>query len=193
MVLIHLGSKIHLHLHVTLKSFGKHLTYNTVSACSLQLEHLCACYRKYVFLYSSHRDVTGLTAVQRLLLFGDHPSALWQALKYLQPQDQFANRVHLALLSSHSGHLPLSSIFQKGVHGATEASSLWPRIWMGRESHIWDTKLMRWWKRRSFKTRNRLVNVRSRCIYHLWLRLTWWWIFKVQYPMCVIFWAGIWR
>ncbi len=76
------------------------------------------------------------------LLFGNRPSALWQALKYLQPEDQFTNRFHLALRRSHSGHLPLSSIFQKGTGGTAEINLLTQNMNEHRKSYTgnWSDK-----------------------------------------------------
>lgn len=59
-----------------------------------------------------------------VLLLAEHPSALWQVLKYLRPEDQFANRFHLALPRGAVVNFPCHPYFRTALKETLEANLL---------------------------------------------------------------------
>lgn len=126
------------------------------------------------------------------LFFSDHPSAQWQALKYLQPQDQFTDSLHLALGTRPSGHVLFVIHISKSNRevGVTAQVRIWPRIWMSSENqkHQSDLiKLQRMRRKKLGQVKNH-VWIKTRLI-NFWFKssskpsvcLVWWYNIKVQY------------
>lgn len=59
-----------------------------------------------------------------VLLLAEHPSALWQVLKYLRPGDQFANRFHLALPRGAVVNSPCHPYFRTALEETLEGNLL---------------------------------------------------------------------